>query len=331
MADDPRRYTVTINIAAPGTPLLGNDGKPNGETSLPGHMWFSLSDGADGNPDRSYGFAPIESGSITGRGQISADDQHYAESYYQRTIEITKEQYDKLYEFAETARTGNEKYMSLNYNGLNNSCVDFVYKGLSHAGLHAGLDIWKDSARDMFNKRANDFEGHMKPVNNVDSIRSIPAPFPDSELNREVQGKMPSRNFKQWLLTEHNIDDNVKGMYAKLESDLGTQINEKGAGKWRNAMLAETTYACIERGINADKIAHMGINEDKNSFYVIADNKRDFVSVDAIAAAKVNPEERLLEANQLYLQMGQQLEQKDLDRQRQIAQQQEHNSGMKIT
>ena len=43
------KYTLSIHIAAPGTPLFDNDGLPllikgtnKQETSLPGHMFYSL-------------------------------------------------------------------------------------------------------------------------------------------------------------------------------------------------------------------------------------------------------------------------------------------------
>lgn len=45
-------YTVTINIAGRGTPLLG------GDTSSVGHMWFELN---NNGIKTSYGFAPDES------------------------------------------------------------------------------------------------------------------------------------------------------------------------------------------------------------------------------------------------------------------------------
>ena len=46
-------YTVTIYVAAPGTPLA------SGGTSVAGHVYFVTSDGHSQN---SFGFAPIEHG-----------------------------------------------------------------------------------------------------------------------------------------------------------------------------------------------------------------------------------------------------------------------------
>ncbi|WP_434777276.1 lipase family protein [Neisseria sp. Ec49-e6-T10] len=124
------------------------------------------------------------------------------------------------------------------------------------------------------------------------------------------------------------MNDNVKSIYAKLESSLGSQLTEKGAGKWAEPMIAATTYACVEKGMSADKIAHIGINEKENVLYAISANKRDFATVNAIDASKVNPEQTLLAANQLHDQMGIETQQKELDRQMQMNQQQ--HGGMKF-
>lgn len=65
---DKQHYTVTVVIAAPGTPLY-KDGKQDQvdgalQTSGPGHMFFVLSDG--GEESISYGFAPIMHGQMNG-------------------------------------------------------------------------------------------------------------------------------------------------------------------------------------------------------------------------------------------------------------------------
>lgn len=80
--------TVTINIAAPGTPLSG------GGTSAVGHMWYSLDNGQ--GAVGSYGFAPVESsyGSPIAPGQTYGNDNtNYQSPGYSKTIEITQPQY----------------------------------------------------------------------------------------------------------------------------------------------------------------------------------------------------------------------------------------------
>jgi hypothetical protein len=76
-------YTVTVYVAAPGTPLAG------GGTSAAGHMYLSVE---HGDWSRSYGFAPIEHGATSGPGAITyRDSQNYQNPYYARTMEITKQ------------------------------------------------------------------------------------------------------------------------------------------------------------------------------------------------------------------------------------------------
>ncbi|RYF72945.1 MAG: hypothetical protein EOO22_09875, partial [Comamonadaceae bacterium] len=98
---DPK-YTVTVYAAAPGTPLY-KDGAPKlddkgvPETSVPGHMYYVTSNGEARN---SWGFAPVEHGSVNGRGGVSTSDEvSYHNPLYARTIEIDKARYDKLNEF----------------------------------------------------------------------------------------------------------------------------------------------------------------------------------------------------------------------------------------
>ncbi|WP_434779460.1 lipase family protein [Neisseria sp. Ec49-e6-T10] len=124
------------------------------------------------------------------------------------------------------------------------------------------------------------------------------------------------------------INNDVKSIYAKLESSLGPQLADKGAGKWAAPMIAATTYACVEKGMSADKIAHIGINEKENVLYAVSANRRDFATVDAIEASKVNPEQTLLAANQLHDQLGIENQQKEMDRQMQMNQQQ--HGGIKF-
>ncbi len=185
-------YTVTIKIAEPGTPL--KDGTP----STPGHMWYSIS---DGNHRNSYGFAPIEHGAIKGKGQVTADDGEYRSTYYQRTLEISKEQYEKLKEFGDTAKAGKEKYTSLYYLDVRHNCVDFTWGALNHAGIHTHRMLPHAVGIDVTDKS---YEGSLKPTRNMDDVQRIKAPLPKSELNKEDFTPMQAGE-KKWyhrLLSE---------------------------------------------------------------------------------------------------------------------------------
>jgi hypothetical protein len=175
-------YTVTVYVAAPGTPLR------SGGTSAAGHMYLSVSHEGHTN---SYGFAPIKHGATSGPGDVTKDDVgNYIKPYYARTMEITKDQYDKIRAYAKDP----EKYgFDKEYGGLKNSCIDFSWGALNHAGLHRKTLIGNDRT----------YEGALRPLSNKGDIESIPAPVPGSRLNKEEHHPMPSRNWKQWLITEN--------------------------------------------------------------------------------------------------------------------------------
>lgn len=131
-------------------------------------MWYSISDGSN---SISYGFGPKESG-IKGVGKAyEGDDKKYQTHYYSRTIEITKEQYDKLKKFGKTAvEKQNSDFEK--YHGLTNSCIDFTWEALKSADLNC-------------KGCKTSFQGDVKVINNKNEIQKIQAPFPNSELNKE--------------------------------------------------------------------------------------------------------------------------------------------------
>lgn len=216
------RYTVTIYTAYPGTPLNNDDGSPKFEegkrkTSAAGHMWLQIKkineDGIN-TGNISYGFAPIEHG-MEGPGEvIDKDTTHYENPYYSRTMEITKRQYDKIYEFGDLAmKEKSNKYFNLMYHGLTNSCINFTWKALGHAGIKP-TSTWNDMS--IYNsslKLAGIFEGDIKVINNIPHVRSIPAPFPDSELNTEKYNEIPPRTKLEWIVSKNENpqhDDNIE-------------------------------------------------------------------------------------------------------------------------
>lgn len=194
------KYTVTVYVAAPGTPLLA------GGTSAAGHVYYSV---AHGKEQASFGFAPIEHGVVTGPGKVYLNDaEQYQKPFYQRTMEVSKEQYDKLKEFG--AKPGDHGF-NTDYHGANNSCIDYTWGALNHAGLH------RTNALFMQDK---DFQGGLKPLSNVEYIRSIRAPFPESELNSEQHNRMPERDWKQRLISEEQLPGQDREMLASIRKQV---------------------------------------------------------------------------------------------------------------
>jgi hypothetical protein len=176
-----RRYQATIYVAAPNTPIIDPDSGRVVDHSVPGHMYYSISDGQE---QLGYGFAPKGHGMPVGPGEVSTRDfERYQNPAYARTIEITPDQYDKLKEFGKSAISGDEKYFNTYYVGAGNSCIDFTWGALNHAGLHRQMAL-PFSTETAPNR---DHEGRVLPQGSIADIKSINAPFPQSDLNREVR------------------------------------------------------------------------------------------------------------------------------------------------
>ena len=179
-------YTVTIYVATPGTPF--SDGGASGF----GHVFYETS---NGHTQNSWGFAPKKT-EFDGPGEVSQKDaEHYVKPVYARTLEISEEQYNKLNQFGkDPVGTGG---FSLHYNGAKNSCVDFTWSALNHAGLHSRIFG--------FVEREN-YEGSVKPMQNIKDIKTIEAPYRGSPLNREVINPTPDRSLLQWLVSEKEAE-----------------------------------------------------------------------------------------------------------------------------
>ncbi|UUE97055.1 hypothetical protein NDY24_14115 [Xanthomonas hortorum pv. pelargonii] len=183
--EDKERYTLTIYLASPGTPLKA------GGTSLTGHMFLATGK-TSGESLESFGFEPREDHRKSGLGKVSGEDiESYKDPYYARTVEISKDQYEKIREFSdEPAKHG----FDMKYDAFANSCVDFSWAALNHAGLH----------RQTVLGGIKGYEGEPKVLHNEPEIQQIRPPFPDSELNKEVRNPMPERDVWQHILSDND-------------------------------------------------------------------------------------------------------------------------------
>ncbi|MFI8719363.1 hypothetical protein ACIGHF_15970 [Stenotrophomonas sp. NPDC077464] len=109
-------YTVTIYVAAPGTPLK------NGGTSAAGHMYLAVQ---HEGVTQSFGFARARHGASTGPGAVTYGDVvNYENPYYARTMEISKAQFEKIVAFGDDpVKHG----FNMEYSGLSKSCIDFTW------------------------------------------------------------------------------------------------------------------------------------------------------------------------------------------------------------
>ncbi|MDO9012817.1 MAG: hypothetical protein Q7U78_13590, partial [Gallionella sp.] len=122
--------SLTVHIADAGNALS------NGGTSDVGHMWFTLTD-ALGN-EYSYGFSPRDSGDPWGAGKIHTDDdKNYIDPPTNITVEISEQQFADIARFAEKAKRDSDAGIGRweEYNGLTNSCADFLWQALNNGHL----------------------------------------------------------------------------------------------------------------------------------------------------------------------------------------------------
>lgn len=198
MNESRARYTVTIYVAAPGTPLQ------DGGTSLAGHVYYTIS---AGHEDLSFGFAPATHGASSGPGKVFEDDlERYQRPLYSRTMEVSGEQYLKLLSFGKNPHLHG---FDMEYQGATNSCIDFTWAALNHAGLHRTSMLFMPD---------KDFEGGLKPLSNREFIRSIRAPFPDSELNGEQHHPMPKRTLLQRLISDEDLQPQERSLDRRSPS-----------------------------------------------------------------------------------------------------------------
>lgn len=199
-------HTVTMFVAAPGTPLK------SGGTSAAGHVYYVISDGEE---KISYGFAPAEHGASSGPGKVYLKDEgNYLNPFYQRKLEITELQYKKLKEFGENPQ---QHGFSMEYQGATNSCIDFMWSGLNHAGIHRN---------NLLQRPDTNYDGELKPLDNIRPIQSIPAPVPGSPENTEKEGSMPKRTILQRLISEETLPEGQRNMLNSIRDQVA-DIDQK--------------------------------------------------------------------------------------------------------
>ena len=261
----PGPYVITVYSAMPGTPLNKPDGSPDG-VSAAGHMWYEISDAQLSN---SYGFAPKGHGAASGPGiGYRGDTSAYQKPYYSRTMEITSEQYGKLQQFGEAAVDGNWWHFRGNYNGATNSCVDFTWGALKHAGFnihrpevttHDGTVV----SPERIGAIENHFEGRLQPARNKLDIQQLVDPVPGSPLNSEKSNPAPDRS-----LLQHLISENETGSPAQRET--AQQFKDQLRPRLGQLGMSEAQVNTLAAAAAKEHTRHAG-QRDVQSYYLSKD------------------------------------------------------------
>ena len=177
------RYTLTIYVAAPGTPTL-KDGEK--DTSTVGHVYYSIS---DGNSKMGWGFAPTISSPIWKGKVVDNEFNIYQNPVHERTMEITKQQYDALKDFG--LHPDKHGFNSSVYNAFSNSCVDFLYTALKEGNIYH-KQVYGNDITGLV-----DHEGAIRVPRNIEELKNIPSPIPHSPLNKIIERPLPEQNWSQ--------------------------------------------------------------------------------------------------------------------------------------
>ena len=204
-------------------------------------------------------------GSSRGLGRVSDTDvRDYKDPYYSRTLEVSREQYEKLRAFGEAPQKSG---FDMQYSGATNSCIDFTWGALNHAGLH------RKSTLGVGDKN---FEGELKPLQNEDSIKSIPAPVPGSDLNKEHYNAKPEQTWLQKAISEvrspgqQALPSEATAASEKAQDPLHAQAEaavlklEQGLGRDYDANSAKlaASAACLAKENGLSRIDHVVLSED---------------------------------------------------------------------
>lgn len=140
-------YRLTVKFAPSGVPSF-NEKKKEWETSTWGYVWLEArkpGEALDAKPSFCAGWSTGRTVFAKGEDNLSRDDwKNYRNGNGERissiTVDISKEQFDKLQTYPALAANGKIPSFYKGYHARDNSCIDFSGKGLGFIGL-AGRDF----------------------------------------------------------------------------------------------------------------------------------------------------------------------------------------------
>ena len=201
---------------------------------------------------------------------VISDTTAYQNPYDSRTLEITEDQYKKLKEYGDDGLSSKWNHFKGDYQGLTNSCVDFTWGALKHAGLQMNTLRTAPSEFDTTapvtktpGEIPRHFEGAARPGDNKPYIESLEPPIPNSPLNSRRENPVPGhRTWQQRLLSENDATPEQRQQADQFRDQLGDRLKQAGMSDQQVDTLA------------AASVNHMAHNASKGSpenFYLSKD------------------------------------------------------------
>ena len=312
-----------------GKPHLDEETKQQ-KTSLPGHVFYGISEDG-GRTIHSYGFAPPKDTEKyhwyhpDKPGDVQkGEHKEYRNPVYERTMEITVEQYKALQKFGENPQ--NYGFNRSTYNWTTNSCIDFTFTALYRSGIYKGKEyIHHFEGVEVGRTRNNSHEGAIRVLPNIEEFDKIPNQMPDSNLNRTIKREMPSRTFGQWLISENEREQpyqyaqaaggfspDVQPLYEKARILL-TELNQR-ENVYQSATEFNNTAAFITVAMQKAKMTDADvIGRVDGKLHVIHDMEElDVAIVDPKTAAQTPVADSVAQSKQTEQQFEYETQQRQL-------------------
>ena len=271
-----KKYTLTLYIAAPGTP------KTDGSKSISGHVYYSINDGSG---EKGWGFSPTGFPYFNAPGHVIKDEfKIYKNPHYVRTMEITKEQYYALQEYGKYPETIADSFDSKWYIATTNSCVDFTYSALRHAKIYD---------KKIFGLINDD--GAVKVLDNRKAFDSIPNQIIGSPLNtppgKRTHSLPKQKWYHKWIFseneqdTQHDFATNVDISKPLAKNASAEEFREYGFA----ALLADDDdkrYAALDSLLDSD--VGRGLRQNADKVYAAQEREQEMARLAEEQARQVD-------------------------------------------
>ncbi|MDQ7744280.1 hypothetical protein [Hydrogenophaga pseudoflava] len=183
-------------------------------------------------------------------------------------MEVTPEQYARLKQYGEAAVKEDWRYFKGEYNGASNSCVDFTWGALKHAGfeihrpqvaVHDGTVVTPEYRGPI----ESHFDGRLKPGHNKVDIQQITAPVPGSPLNSETTNPPPAnRSLLQHLLSENDASPEQRQTAEQFKEALGERLGMLGLSDRQVSTLAAAAAKEHTRHVGQGDVQSFHLSKD---------------------------------------------------------------------